>query len=104
MRDTKAQDYLMKTKNDATRMYNDACEDVACWEQVINDCDQELGEIAKERPMYGKARIAIMVVIVLILATVALSGCQTLQGGLNDLSWGAKTLADNINVSEGERK
>ena len=91
---------LQSGKGRAVAYYHANDEDQWFWEQAIEDYDDEIIEQSKVEPMYGKARIGVMIIIVLILATVALSGCQTVKGSLGDLSWGAKVLADNIVVQE----
>ena len=40
------------------------------------------------------------ILVALLLAILFCSGCQTVKGGLGDLSWGAKVLSDNIQVKE----
>ena len=40
------------------------------------------------------------ILVCLVLAILFCSGCQTVKGGLGDLSWGAKVLSDNIQVKE----
>ena len=101
MRKTKKTiEYINKTKQDALRFLKEAQEDVALWTMVVNECDTDIKEASNRKPMYGKARLGVMAAIALILLVIALSGCQTVKGGLGDLSWGAKVLADNIQVEK----
>ena len=94
---------LQRAKGNAVAFWHCNDESQDFWEQVIDDCDEDIIEIANRKPpepMFTRARLAVMLVIALILLVIALSGCQTVKGGLGDLSWSAKVLADNIQVKE----
>ncbi len=96
MRGTKKTiEYVNKTKQDAMKFLAEAREDVALWTMVVNECDADLMAISQKRPpMYGKARIAVMLAIVVILTVVALCGCQAASGLGRDIT----------NISESLRK
>jgi len=81
-------EYVNKTKQDAMRYLAEAQEDVAIWTMVVNECDSDLKAISQKKPpMYGKARIAVMLAIVLVLVVVALSSCKAVQGAGQDITW-----------------
>lgn len=89
MRDKKAAENLRQAKTEATRRYAEATKEARQWELIIEDLDAELVEIAQDgkKPMYGKARIGVMLAIALILAAVALTGCKATAGLGRDITW-----------------
>ena len=66
------------------------------WIESISTEMERREEIAAKRLKLCVCAINILVLAVILFA----SGCQTLKGGLGDLSWSAKVLADNIQVQE----
>jgi len=93
-------EYINKTKQDALRFLKEAQEDVALWTMVANECDTDIKEASNRKPMYGKARLTVMLAIALILLVIALSGCQTAKGFMGDSAWLIQKGADNITVQE----
>ena len=93
---------LQRAKANAVAYYHAQDTDQDFWEQCIQDIDDEIKDIDRqsEPPMYGKARLAVMAIIILILLTILLSSCATLKGGLTDSAWIAQKLADNIKTQE----
>ena len=82
---------LQRAKGNAVAFYN-AAEDKEFWQQVIDDCDEEIIEISKEKPLFSKPRIVAILIVALIL--IALSGCQfasgcgkAVQGLGGDIQW-----------------
>ena len=89
---------LQSGKGRAVAYYHANDEDQWFWEQAIEDYDDEIIEQSKVEPMFGNARLGVMAVIVLILLTVWLSGCEAAQGIGKDITWfgaaGQKMLED----------
>lgn len=97
----KTVEYVNKTKQDAMKYLAEAREDVALWTMVVNECDVDIKAAnEQERKMFGKVRIGILVVTVLVLVSIFLSGCQTLKGVTGDSGWILTKLSDNINIQE----
>jgi predicted small secreted protein len=81
---------LQEAKANAVKRYNAAASDTSkgFWEQVINDIDDEIIDIQQEQEsLYNKTRIAVMILIVLVLLTIWLVGCATVQGVGHDINW-----------------
>ncbi len=80
---------LRRAKANASNLHYHGDSDSEFWYQCVADIDEEIMDISKQEapePMYGKARLGVMAVIILILLTIALSGClKTLEGFSADL-------------------
>lgn len=116
MRDVKySLEWLLKTKADIMKMLeksrvdlDQAKLDVGVWEMMVNDVDAEIAEIqAKQRALKqasGRARIGIIFITFLVLASILLSGCHFISGcgtaiqGLGtDITQASDGYMDNIN-------
>ena len=101
---------LQRAKGNAVAFYHCCDESQDFWEQVIDDCDEDIIEIANRKPpepMFTRKRLAVMLVITLILLAVALCGCATAKASLNlggavmqDTGWALKKMSENITVQE----
>ena len=89
--------------------------DIQFWNTVIQDYKAKAG---KERSLrrriilakclndargylkYAESKILHNAVIVLVLAVILVSGCQTVKGVTGDAGWMLTKLSDNIQVKE----
>lgn len=82
---------LQQAKANAVQFYSQGGESQEFWEQVIDDCDEEIKEISKEREQDDRiiealiVKFALVFITLLILYTVA--GCQTFDGLKADIHW-----------------
>lgn len=94
-------EYVNKTKRDAMKYLAEAQEDVALWTMVVKECDLDIKAAhERKRPMYGRARLIVMAVIAIVIASIVLSGCQTVKGVTGDAGWILTELSDNIQTQE----
>lgn len=95
----------METKRKAMRRMAQATNQgvKVWWATVVNDCDEEIGDILRmKRVLATMRRLFPMVVIVslIAIASIFLTGCQTFKGAMGDTAWLIQTGADNIKVQE----
>jgi hypothetical protein len=83
-----AMSYLEKTKADAMKFYTEACEDAERWEQIVNDCEDEMIEIGQVRTrgsMHTRLLIMIVLVNILVLVMIVCSNCATTIRGTGQM-------------------
>ena len=107
MRDELDIQTLQRAKANAVAYYHAKDTDQDFWEQCVQDIDDEIKDIGRQEvpePMFSNARLGVMAVIVLILLTVWLSGCEAAQGIGKDITWfgaaGQKMLEDGHELQE----
>ena len=78
---------LQIAKGNAVAFYEQGDESQDFWKQIIDDCNDEIIAISQESPlMYGRSRIIVMAIIIVILLGIAAAGCNTVSGFGRDVT------------------
>ena len=108
-------EYLNKTKQDTMKMLTAATTDrddaqlqMGVYEMVVEECDKEIArqqQVKRDiKAAVGSAQTRVMsalvVIVILVLASIVLTSCQTVKGLTGDAGWILTKTSNNIQIEQ----